>query len=111
MTIFGILWMLLIVICMFSSFENIAALTIISATIQCSNVLVLNGSGIGPQVITSIAFILTDDDDQKIDTILNVENQRQNLKELAEKYTSIRRKDYLEWRIRLEDEMTKAEEK
>ncbi len=55
--------------------------------------------------------VVTDDDDQKIDTILNVENQRQNLKELAEKYTSIRRKDYLEWRIRLEDEMTKAEEK
>ena len=55
--------------------------------------------------------IVTDDDDQRIDTILDVENQRQNLKELAEKYTSIRRKDYLEWRIRLEDEMTKAEEK
>ena len=55
--------------------------------------------------------VVTDDDDQRIDTILNVENQRQNLKELAEKYTSIRRKDYLEWRIRLEDEMTKAEEK
>ena len=53
----------------------------------------------------------TDDDDQRIDTILDVENQRQSLKELAEKYTSIRRKDYLEWRIRLEDEMTKAEEK
>ena len=50
--------------------------------------------------------VVTDDDDQRIDTILNVENQRQNLKELAEKYTSIRRKDYLEWRIRLEDEMT-----
>ena len=55
--------------------------------------------------------IVTDDDDQRIDTILDVENQRQNLKELAEKYTSIRRKDYLEWRIRLEHEMTKAEEK
>ena len=55
--------------------------------------------------------IVTDDDDQRIDTILDVENQRQNLKELAEKYTSIRRKDYLEWRIRLKDEMTKAEEK
>ena len=55
--------------------------------------------------------VVTDDDDQRIDTILNVENQRQNLKELAEKYTSIRRKDYLEWRIRLEHEMTKAEEK
>ena len=55
--------------------------------------------------------IVTDDDDQRIDTILDIENQRQNLKELAEKYTSIRRKDYLEWRIRLEHEMTKAGEK
>ena len=53
--------------------------------------------------------IVTDDDDQRVDTILDIENQRQNLKELAEKYTSIRRKDYLEWRIRLEHEMTKAE--
>ena len=34
---------------------------------------------------------------------------RGTVKELAEKYTSIRRKDYLEWRIRLEHEMTKAE--
>ena len=41
--------------------------------------------------------IVTDDDDQRVDTILDIENQRQNLKELAEKYTSIRRKDYLEW--------------
>ena len=46
--------------------------------------------------------VVTDDDDQRIDTILDVDNQRQSLKELAEKYTSIRRKDYLEWRIRLE---------
>ena len=49
------------------------------------------------------------DDDQRIDTILDVDNQRQSLKDLAEKYTSIRRKDYLEWEIRLEHEMTKAE--
>ena len=55
--------------------------------------------------------IVTDDDDQRIDTILDVDSQRQSLKELAGKYTSIRRKDYLEWRIRLEHEMTKAEEK
>ena len=55
--------------------------------------------------------VVTDDDDQRIDTILDVDNQRQSLKELAEKYTSIRRKDYLEWRIRLEHEMIKAEEK
>ena len=43
--------------------------------------------------------------------IVDFDNQRQSLKDLAEKYTSIRRKDYLEWRIRLEHEMTKAEEK
>lgn len=28
--------------------------------------------------------IVTDDDDQRVDTILDIENQRQNLKELAE---------------------------
>lgn len=56
-------------------------------------------------------FFYLYDDDQRIDTILDVDNQRQSLKDLAEKYTSIRRKDYLEWRIRLEHEMTKAEEK
>lgn len=28
--------------------------------------------------------VVTDDDDQRIDTILNVDNQRQSLKELAE---------------------------
>lgn len=39
------------------------------------------------------------------------DNQRQNLKELAEKYTSIREKDYLEWKERLEYEMEKAGEK
>ena len=49
--------------------------------------------------------IVTDDDDQRIDTILDFDNQRQSLKDLAEKYTSIRRKDYLEWRIRLEHEI------
>lgn len=55
--------------------------------------------------------IVTDDDDQRIDTILDVDNQRRSLKELAEKYTSIRRKDYFEWRARLENEITKANKK
>ena len=55
--------------------------------------------------------VVTDDDDQRIDTILDVENQRQSLKDLAEKYTSIRRKDYLEWKARLEYEMEKADDK
>ena len=55
--------------------------------------------------------IVTDDDDQRIDTILDVENQRQSLKELAEKYTSIREKEYLAWKARLEHEMEKADGK
>ena len=55
--------------------------------------------------------VVTDDDDQRIDTILDVDNQRQSLKELAEKYTSIREKDYLEWKVRLEYEMEKADDK
>ena len=63
------------------------------------------------RLLNFCCLLSTDADDQRIDPILDVDNQRQSLKELAEKYTSIRRKDYLEWRIRLEDEMTKAEEK
>ena len=51
------------------------------------------------------------DDDQRIDTILDVDNQRQSLKELAEKYTSIREKEYLAWKARLEHEMEKADGK
>ena len=43
--------------------------------------------------------------------ILNVDNQRQSLKELAEKYTSIREKEYLAWKARLEHEMEKADGK
>ena len=55
--------------------------------------------------------IVTDDNDQRIDTILDVDNQRQSLKELAEKYTSIRKKEYLAWKARLEHEMEKADGK
>ena len=55
--------------------------------------------------------VVTDDDDQRIDTILDVDNQRQSLKELAEKYTSIREKEYLAWKARLEHEMEKADGK
>ena len=55
--------------------------------------------------------VVTDDDDQRIDTILDVDNQRQSLKELTGKYTSIREKDYLAWRARLENEIAKADKK
>lgn len=59
MTIFGLLWMILIVISMLMPNLNaMMFLTLLSSTIQCSNVIVMGGSGIGPQVITSAAFVI-----------------------------------------------------
>lgn len=59
MTIFGLLWMILILISMLMPNLNaMIFLTLLSSTIQCSNVIVMGGSGIGPQVITSAAFVI-----------------------------------------------------
>lgn len=58
MTLFGLIWMILTVLCFFTSIENIAVLTIISSVIQCSNVVVIGGVGIGPQIITSLVFVV-----------------------------------------------------
>ena len=55
MTIFGILWIFILVYC-FRRKKDIAFLTIISATLQCSNVFVIGSVGVGPQIITSIVF-------------------------------------------------------
>ena len=57
MTIFGCVWILLLLFC-FPKKENMIALTIISSTIQCSNVFVFGTIGIGPQIITSLVFII-----------------------------------------------------
>lgn len=38
MTIFGIVWFLLIIYCMTTKIENMVALTIVSSVFQCSNV-------------------------------------------------------------------------
>ena len=57
MTLFGLIWLILLIYC-FSDVKKILTLTIISATIQCSNVFEFAGTGIGPQVITSLAFIV-----------------------------------------------------
>lgn len=57
MTIFGIIWILLLFYC-FSSVNRMISLTIVSAVFQCSNVLVIGDSGIGPQIITSIVCII-----------------------------------------------------
>ncbi len=57
MTLFGVIWIVAIVMC-FSSIKNMVALVIISSVLQCSNVVELGNTGIGPQVITSFAFII-----------------------------------------------------
>lgn len=57
MTLFGAIWILLIIFC-FLKIENIVVLTIISSTLQCDNVLLISGIGIGPQVITSLCLIV-----------------------------------------------------
>ena len=57
MTLFGLIWVVLL-ICCFRDVKKLLTLTIISATIQCSNVFEFAGTGIGPQVITSFLFIL-----------------------------------------------------
>lgn len=57
MTLFGTIWILLIISC-FSKIENIVVLTIISSTLQCDNVLQISGFGIGPQVITSLCLVV-----------------------------------------------------
>lgn len=59
MTIFGIIWMLILLVCLFSKrLHAIIFLTILSSTIQCSNVFIIGETGVGPQVITSAAFVL-----------------------------------------------------
>lgn len=59
MTLFGLLWILLIVICMIKKNPGwMVAITIIASTLQCNNVMVLGTTGIGPQVITSIMMVI-----------------------------------------------------
>ena len=54
MTMFGIVWLLLLFAAIVKSKKPmLAALVLISSTLQSSNVLVVNGQGIGPQIITS----------------------------------------------------------
>ena len=54
MTLFGIVWLLLLFAAIVKSKKSmLVALVLISSTLQSSNVLVVNGQGIGPQIITS----------------------------------------------------------
>lgn len=58
MTIFGVIWLGMLIISMFFDIKYLFLLTILSSVFQCNNVFVFQGTGIGPQVITSLVFVL-----------------------------------------------------
>ena len=59
MTLFGIIWILLIFFCfLHKDIKYMLFLTIISMLIQCSNVFNFPNLRCGPQIITSFAFII-----------------------------------------------------
>lgn len=59
MTIFGIVWCALLVECLIiSNMEGLIFLTLLSSTLQCNNVFVIGNVSIGPQVVTSIVFLI-----------------------------------------------------
>ena len=58
-TFFGVIWMILIFLFFFLEIKYLFLLTLISMTLQCDVVFLINSElGIGPAIITSVAFIL-----------------------------------------------------
>lgn len=58
-TLFGCIWLLIMFWCFFSKkSQTLITLTLISMIFQCTNVIEINNQGIGPQLFTSIAFII-----------------------------------------------------
>lgn len=59
MTLFGIVWILFLLYFIFrQDLEKIIFMTLLSAVFQCNNVILINGSGIGPFIISSIVLLL-----------------------------------------------------
>ena len=58
MTIFGVIYLIILIFAFFTNIKVLFALTIFSSVLQCDNVFVLGDTGIGPQVITSLVFLL-----------------------------------------------------
>lgn len=59
MTIFGVLWLIIIISCFFrKSIKFLLFITLFSMILQSTNVISYNGIMIGPQVITCFSFIL-----------------------------------------------------
>ena len=58
MTIFGTIYIVILIFAFFTNIKNLFVLTIFSAVLQCDNVFVIGNIGIGPQVITSFVFLI-----------------------------------------------------
>ena len=58
MTIFGVIWIVILIGSMFLDIKYLFFMTILSSVFQCNNVVVIGNNGIGPQIITSIAFCI-----------------------------------------------------
>lgn len=58
MTAFGFVWIIILFLTLVkNNLQLLVTLVIISTTLQSSNVFVVGGQGVGPQIITSIVFI------------------------------------------------------
>lgn len=58
MTIFGAIYIIILIFAFFTNIKFLFALTIFSSVLQCDNVFVIGSAGIGPQVITSFVFFI-----------------------------------------------------
>ena len=59
MTFFGVLWSMVVLYCFTKKdIKYMLFITLLFMTFQCSNVLYLGGTGIGPGIITSLLFVL-----------------------------------------------------
>lgn len=58
MTFFGLVWIIILFLTLVkNNLRFLITLVIISSTLQSSNVFVIGGQGVGPQIISSIVFI------------------------------------------------------
>lgn len=58
-TFFGILWIFLMIIAFFQTeIKKMVFITLFSMIFQSNNIIIINGAGIGPQIITSFVFIV-----------------------------------------------------
>lgn len=59
MTLFGAVWLCILIVAFIKNNASmLVTMVLLSSTLQSSNVIVINGQGIGPQIITSGIFVI-----------------------------------------------------